>query len=293
VEMPYRRHTIPHSKEVLVGFDQKLFDKVWKDRWNPYEDRPIRDVSEMFHVARRVVNSDESRLAALKAIMQSHPRLIIFYNFDYELSLLRTLSDTRSTESFTIPGKSPSFSVAEWNGHKHQQVPTTSTKNDSRLSELESGPPNLRKTSSISSPRELSRVVRTAVDLGNRSISNKIDPPEEALATPAMTDNLTIAEWNGHKHQQIPTTERWIYLVQYAAGGEGWNCIKTNSMAFYSLPYSYKQFHQAHGRIDRLNTPFVDLYYYTLMSFSLMDLAISRCLAAKKSFNESKYLRKT
>jgi hypothetical protein len=239
------------------------------------------------------VNSDESRLSALKAIMQSHPRLIIFYNFDYELSLLRTLSDTRSTESFTIPGKSPSFSVAEWNGHKHQQVPTTSTKNDSRLSELESGPPNLRKTSSISSPRELSRVVRTAVDLGNRSISNKIDPPEEALATPAMTDNLTIAEWNGHKHQQIPTTERWIYLVQYAAGGEGWNCIKTNSMAFYSLPYSYKQFHQAHGRIDRLNTPFVDLYYYTLMSFSLMDLAISRCLAAKKSFNESKYLRKT
>lgn len=212
VEMPYRRHTKPHSKEVLVGFDQKLFDKVWKDRWNPYEDRPIRDVSEMFSVSRRVVNSDPSRLAAIQALLAIHPRLIIFYNFDYELSVLRTLSDTRLAESSTTLETSPS---------------------------------------------------------------------------------LCVAEWNGHKHQPLPTTERWVYLVQYAAGGEGWNCITSNAMAFYSLPYSYKQFHQAHGRIDRLNTPFVDLYYYTLMSFSLMDLAIKRCLDQKRSFNESGYLRKT
>lgn len=216
VEMPYRRHTTRHPKEVMVGFDKKLFDKVWKDRWNPYEDRPIRDIAEMFHVARRVVNSDPSRSAALRALLMTHPKVIVFYNFDYELEVLRTIANTMSTSE-----------------NSDVKIPTTGI------------------------------------------------------------DAITIAEWNGHKHQPLPQTERWLYLVQYAAGGEGWNCITTNAMCFYSLPYSYKLFEQAHGRIDRLNTPFVDLYYYTLMSFSLMDLAISRALSQKKSFNESSLLRKT
>lgn len=217
VEMPYRRHTTRHPKEVMVGFDQKAFDRIWKDRWNIYEDQPIRDVSEMFAKVRRVVNSDASRIAALRALMAIHPRLIVFYNFDYELELLRSM------------------------------------KNNSGSNDSESG-----------------------------QIQN-----QEKL------DEITVAEWNGHKHQPLPQTERWLYLVQYAAGGEGWNCITTNAMCFYSLPYSYKLFEQAHGRIDRLNTPYVDLYYYTLMSFSLMDLAISRALSQKKSFNESSLLRKT
>jgi hypothetical protein len=148
--------------------------------------------------ARKVVNSDATRTLAVRTLMVVHPRIIVFYNFDYELQALRNLS-------------------------------------------LEIGVP--------------------------------------------------VAEWNGHKHQQIPNTEQWLYLVQYAAGGEGWNCISTNAMCFYSLPYSYKLFEQAHGRIDRLNTPYSDLYYYSLMSMSLIDLAISRALARKKSFNESAFLK--
>lgn len=198
VEMPYLRHTTRHPKETMVGFDKKAFDRVWKDRWHIFEDRPIRDVAEMFMTARKVVNSDATRTLAVRTLMVVHPRIIVFYNFDYELQALRNLS-------------------------------------------LEIGVP--------------------------------------------------VAEWNGHKHQQIPNTEQWLYLVQYAAGGEGWNCISTNAMCFYSLPYSYKLFEQAHGRIDRLNTPYSDLYYYSLMSMSLIDLAISRALAKKKSFNESAFLK--
>jgi hypothetical protein len=212
VEMPYLKHTTRISHEVAVSFDKQLFDQVWIKRWNPYENQPIRDVGEMFMLARKVVNSDETRLAALRAIMWTHPRLIVFYNFDYELSALRTLSDTKLTENSITQETSSSFS---------------------------------------------------------------------------------IAEWNGHKHQPVPTTDSWLYLVQYTAGAEGWNCISTNAMVFYSLTYSYKAWHQAHGRIDRLNTPFSDLYYYRLMSFSLIDLAVWRSLATKKSFNERSLLRKT
>lgn len=194
VEMPYVRHTTRHSQDVEVEFDANLQHKALAERWHVFEGRPLRDVAELFLVLRKIVNSHPSRILAVRKLMAAHPKLIVFYNFDFELELLRELAD-----------------------------------------------------------------------------------------------EVTVAEWNGHKHQPIPDTDRWVYLVQYAAGSEGWNCIDTDAVCFYSLTYSYKMFHQAHGRIDRLNTPFKDLFYYTLISKSVIDLAIRRSLRAKRSFNESSF----
>lgn len=216
VEMPYERHTTRHIHEIVVDHDVELFKRVVKDRWHVYENRPIRDVAELFSVMRKVVNSAPSRMDCLQTILSTHPRVIVFYNFDYELEILRSLAD------------------------------------------------------------------------GNTSARI---PDDSSPGTPPTSKSVCVAEWNGHKHEEIPQTERWVYLVQYAAGSEGWNCTSTDAMVFWSLTYSYKHWHQAFGRIDRLNTPYSDLHYYVLRSKSQIDQAIKRALQSKKSFNERDFGR--
>jgi len=192
VPMPYDRHTtrIPHT--VWVSYDEEKMRVVSEKRWHPYEDRPLRDMGEVFHVMRKVANSDPSRIEAVESLLEKHPRLIVFYNFDYELEMLRGI---------TGPG-------------------------------------------------------------------------------------LVVCEWNGHNHQEVPQSDRWLYLVQYTAGSEAWNCTETDATCFYSLTYSYKAFEQSHGRIDRLNTLYINLHYYYLRSKSVIDSAVWRALQNKENFNE-------
>ena len=198
VDMEFERPTISHHEDIFVQYDVMKYKEVSKNRWNPYTDEPIPNAAELCYIWRRIVNSDESRQVALLELAEEHPRLIVFYNYDYELNILKGL----------CYGK-----------------------------------------------------------------------------------KVKIAEWNGHKHEPIPDCKRWIYLVQYNAGAEGWNCIKTDTIVFYSQNYSYKIMQQAAGRIDRLNTPFQHLYYFHLKSRSGIDLAISRALSQKKKFNESAYVK--
>ena len=193
VTMDFTRQTVAHHERVVIGYDREKYDDIMKSRWNPYKDQPIAEASELCQTLRRVVDSDPGRLAKIREVMKSHPKVIIFYCYDFELEILRTL-----------------------------------------------------------------------------------DVPK--------------GEWNGHKHEPIPDTDSWAYLVQYTAGAEGWNCTTTDTIIFYSQSYSYKQMVQAAGRIDRLNTPFKDLWYYHLVSMSKIDMAISRALRNKKNFNESAFL---
>ena len=202
VDMDFKRQTIAHHEDIYVNYDKFKFREVMKNRWNPYTNEPVKQASELCYILRRIVNEDDSRQIALADILEDHPKAIIFYNFDYELEILRGMAYIAGLE-----GK------------------------------------------------------------------------------------YEIAEWNGHKHQPIPTSDHWVYLVQYTAGAEGWNCITTDTIIFYSLNYSYKILSQACGRIDRLNTPYTDLYYYHLKSRSGIDLAISRALDEKKTFNETKYIK--
>lgn len=194
VEMPFIKHTTRMLNWMPVGYDVLTFKKIFKERWNVFEDRPVKDVAEMFRLIRRVVNSDPSRLAMVRHLMTLHPRLVIFYNWNFELDILRTLSD-----------------------------------------------------------------------------------------------EIEVAEWNGHQKDALPESDRWVYLVQYVAGAEGWNCISTDAMVLYSLTYSYKNFMQAQGRIDRLNTKYETLYYYILLSNAISDRAVKKALASKKNFNEKKF----
>ena len=199
VDMEFERHTIRHVEDVFTSYDISAYKDAGRNRWDPFKDEPITNASGLCYVWRRVVNSAESRQVALLEIFEDHPRMIVFYNFDYELDILKGLY------------------------------------------------------------------------YGN---------------------NVEVAEWNGHKHQPVPSSESWVYLVQYTSGCEGWNCIVTDTIVFYSQNYSYKVMAQAMGRIDRLNTPYRDLYYFNLKSRSGIDLAISRALKAKKNFNEGRYLER-
>lgn len=198
VNMDFKRQTVSHHEDVYVKYDIDKYKAAGRLRWDPFKNEPIRDASGLCYVWRRIVNSDEARQVALLEIFEDHPKMIVFYNFDYELDILRGLFDD-------IRG-------------------------------------------------------------------------------------VQVAEWNGHKHQPLPTGKSWVYLVQYTAGAEGWNAITTDTIVFYSQNYSYKIMQQAAGRIDRLNTPYTDLYYYHLKSRSGIDLAISKALSQKRNFNEGRFV---
>jgi hypothetical protein len=197
VEMTYESHTQRILNYIDVGYDHELWDMAVRRRWHPYEGRPISDVGELFRVMRRIAYTDPSRIETLKMFLKCHPKLIVFYTFNYELDILRTLSN-----------------------------------------------------------------------------------------------EITIAEWNGHKKEPVPNTDRWVYLVQYTSGSEGWNCTETDSMMLYSLTYSYKNFVQSQGRIDRIDSPFTKLYYYILISDAPIDRAVRKALSEKKSFNEREEAKK-
>lgn len=199
VDMDFNRKTNAHHMDIFCGYNATNYKNITKIRVNPETGLPIENASELCYQMRKIVNSDESRQLALLELIEDHPRSIIFYNFDYELEILKEI-------------------LANC-GHE-------------------------------------------------------------------------VAEWNGHAHQPVPTCEKWVYLVQYTAGCEGWNCITTDTIIFYSQNYSYKVMQQASGRIDRLNTPFLDLYYYHLKTRSSIDVAISKALTNKKNFNESRFVNR-
>lgn len=199
VEMPFMKKAVREEHIVAVDFNLEEQQALWRDRWNFYDDVPVKDAGELMRLLRKSANSDVSRYDACVRILTETPRAIIFYNHNYELEILRCL---------------------------HAEL----------------------------------------------------DRP--------------IAEWNGHLHQDIPEEDEWIYLVQYQAGAEGWNCVSTDTVVFYSLPYSYRNFEQAHGRIDRLNTQFETLHYYVLKSRAIIDQSIWKALHRKKNFQASAFAKK-
>ena len=198
VDMNFKRKTEQHHEDIYVDYDKVTYKDVMKRRWDIWKDEPITNAGGLCYALRRIVNSDQSRAIKLLEIFEDHPKMIVFYNFDYELDILKSLY---------------------------------------------------------------------------------------------YGENVTVAEWNGHKHEPTPRKGKWVYLVQYTAGAEGWNCITTDTIVFYSQNYSYKIMHQSAGRIDRMNTPFTDLYYYHLKTKSSIDIAIARALHDKKKFNENSFAK--
>lgn len=198
INMHFRRNTVSHEIKIICDFDKEKQKRLMVDRWDIYHDVPIRDVSQLCYLLRRLVNSDKDRLIKLNELLGTHKKIILFYNFDYELDLLRNFA------------------------------------------------------------KEL---------------------------------KIQYSEWNGHKHEDISQSNSWLYFIQYMAGAEGWNCIETNCIVFFSQNYSYRIMTQAAGRIDRLDTPFTDLYYYIFISNSIIDLAIDRALKNKQRFNENRFTK--
>ena len=313
VEMPYERHTTRHIQYITVDHDKDLLKRVIIDRWHVYEERPIRDVAEMFMLMRKVVNKNEHRLEQIRCLMKKHPKLIVFYNFNYELEMLRKLADdgNESEKRPTMSGSSSAeTSSSSLTGSLNAFLPDpeTSPTNDLLMDIVPPGvatePDQFSMTNLESSTSHQNDQLIQATPTTSRSESMEDGSPSRSLSTktesrsgtrvsgsqqPRGTSSVSfsIAEWNGHKHEPIPKTDRWVYLVQYVAGSEGWNCTETDATAFFSLTYSYKNWWQAFGRIDRLNTPFTDLHYYVLKTNSVIDGAILRSLKLKKNFNEA------
>lgn len=199
IDMNFERKTVSHHQDVMVEYDIWKYKQTVRDRCHLDTKEPFKNAAELCYELRKITNSHDSRIEQVVKIAQEKKRVIVFYNFDYELDILKSAY---------------------------------------------------------------------------------------------YGDEFEVAEWNGHAHQPIPETDCWIYLVQYNAGAEGWNCIKTDTIVFYSQNYSYKVMIQSSGRIDRLNTPYTDLYYYHLKSKSSIDVAIAKALSDKKKFNESRYCQK-
>lgn len=197
VNINFERKTVRHVMKLQAEYDKQLYKTLFKDRWNFIEDEPIKNISELCSLARKIINMDPSRVLLTMDVCKNHEKVIIFYNYDYELEILKSINYEEGT---------------------------------------------------------------------------------------------VIGEWNGHKHDSVPNGDRWVYLVQYTAGAEGWNCISTDTILFYSQNYSYKIVEQSMGRIDRANTPFTDLYYFVITSKASIDLAISKAIAKKKKFNERAFM---
>lgn len=198
INMHFKRNTVSHEINVICNFSKEKQRQLITDRWNIFDQEPVRDVSQLCYLLRKLVNSDIDRLVKLNELYARHKKIVIFYNFNYELEILRKFSHD---------------------------------------------------------------------------------------------NGIPCSEWNGHKHEPIMETDSWLYLVQYASGAEGWNCTETDTIVFYSQNYSYRIMIQAAGRIDRLDTKYIDLYYYKFISNSIIDLSIDKALKNKQTFNEHRFMR--
>ena len=138
--------------------------------------------------------------------------------------------------------------------------------------------------------RRIVKLLELLEDHPKAIVFYNFDYEREILLGLGYSEGTEVAEWSGHAHMPLPTGDKWVYLVQYTAGCEGWCAITTDTMIFFSQNYSYTVMKQAEGRINRLNTKFIDLYYYHLKSRSGIDLAISKALKEKRKFNEQRWV---